>query len=157
MAVKLGSRVKDIITGFTGIAVGYSKWMYGCNRIVVESESLKDGKPLGNEWFDEQRVETVEEGVISIIAPKDHDVVMPNLYRDRITGFEGIAQAITTWSSGNVTISLEPTKVEKDGKAVDSQGFDIFRIEEVAKQEIQVSEESVATSGGPQDDPSQAM
>lgn len=158
MAVKLGSRVRDQITGFTGIAVGYSRWMYGCNRFVVESESLKDGKPLGDEWFDEQRIETIDEGVIPITTPKKCDeIVMGNIYKDRITGFEGVAQAITVWSSGNVTISLESTKLEEDGKAVKPQGFDIHRLEQVAEKEIPVSAESVANAGGPQDDPQQAM
>ena len=157
MAVKLGSRVKDSITGFTGIAVGYSRWMYGCNRIVVEGESLKDGKPLGNEWFDEQRIQTIEADVVPVVKPQKHKIIMGNLYRDTVTGFEGVAQAVTEWSSGNVTISIEPTKLEEDGKPVPAQGFDVHRLTEVTKKEIPVSEESVAKTGGPQRDPVQAM
>jgi hypothetical protein len=82
---------------------------------------------------------------------------MGNVYRDRITGFEGVAQAITVWSSGNVTVSLEPTKLEENGAAVKPHGFDVHRLEQVAEQEIPVSEESVARAGGPQNDPRQAM
>lgn len=158
MAIQLGSRVKDNITGFTGIAVGYSRWMYGCNRVVVEAESLKDERPLGDEWFDEQRIETVEEGVIPITEPKDYEeIVMGNIYKDRITGFEGVAQAITIWSSGNVTVSLEPTKLDENGSAVKPYGFDVHRLKKVAEQEIPVSQESVADAGGSQNDPCQAM
>lgn len=61
MAVKLGSKVRDSLTGFEGIAVARTEWLYGCSRVGVESTVLKDGKPIGTEWFDEQRCELVEE------------------------------------------------------------------------------------------------
>lgn len=56
---KLGDKVRDNITGFTGIAVGESKWLFGCSRFLVEPDELKDGKPIEACWFDEQRIETV--------------------------------------------------------------------------------------------------
>jgi len=62
MAVKLGRKVKDTLTGFTGIAVCRSEWLYGCTRIGVQSQELKDGKPVDTQHFDEQSVEVVEEG-----------------------------------------------------------------------------------------------
>lgn len=58
--VKLGSKVKDTITGFEGVAVGRTEWLYGCTRIGVESCTLHEGKPLV-EWFDEQRMEVLSE------------------------------------------------------------------------------------------------
>jgi hypothetical protein len=82
---------------------------------------------------------------------------MGNRYRDGISGFEGVAQAITVWSSGNVTISVEPTELKEDGKTIPSQGFDAHRLNEVSEEEIPVSAESEATTGGPQNDPVQAM
>jgi len=60
MGIKLGSLVKDSITGFTGIATGDANFMYGCRRIQIESKMLKDGKPIEAQWFDEQRVEIVK-------------------------------------------------------------------------------------------------
>ena len=61
MAIKLGSKVRDTLTGFTGIATGRTKWLYGCSRITVEPQELRDGKPIEAQWFDEQRVELIEE------------------------------------------------------------------------------------------------
>lgn len=58
--VKLGNKVRDTITGFTGVAVARTDWLYGCSRIGVEQAGLdKDGKPLEVQWFDEQRVQVV--------------------------------------------------------------------------------------------------
>lgn len=60
MSVSLGSKVRDSISGFTGIATGRSDFQYGCSRILIEPSELHDGKPVEGHWFDEQRVELVE-------------------------------------------------------------------------------------------------
>jgi hypothetical protein len=57
MAVKLGSKVKDSITGYEGIAVQRIEYLYGCVRIGVEGKVGADGKVPGIEYFDEQRVD----------------------------------------------------------------------------------------------------
>ena len=49
------------MTGFEGIAIGRTEWMYGCTRYAIEPTELKDGKPIEAQWFDEQRVEAVAE------------------------------------------------------------------------------------------------
>lgn len=54
--MKFGDRVKDSITGFEGIYAGRTDWMFGCSRICIQPEKLKDGKPIEAEWFDDQRV-----------------------------------------------------------------------------------------------------
>lgn len=54
--VELGTKVKDSITGFEGIAVGRAVYLYGCVRVLVEPEEMKDGKPIEAIWFDEQRL-----------------------------------------------------------------------------------------------------
>ena len=57
---ELGSLVKDRLTGFSGIAVGRTVWLYGCSRIGIESTKLtEDGKPQDIFWVDEQRVEVL--------------------------------------------------------------------------------------------------
>ncbi len=58
--VKLGNKARDTMTGFEGIVVAITKWLYGCNRICVEPTKLdKDGNPSEGRWFDEQRIEVV--------------------------------------------------------------------------------------------------
>lgn len=59
--VRLGSKVRDNITGFTGIAVGRTAWLHGCARVGVEPDTLKDGKPIEIQWFDEQRIDVLED------------------------------------------------------------------------------------------------
>ena len=50
--ILLGSKVKDSITGFEGVAVGRTEFLYGCIRIGIEGVA-KPGEIL---WFDEPRL-----------------------------------------------------------------------------------------------------
>lgn len=69
--VKLGTKVKDALTGFEGIAIGRSEYLYGCHQVLIKPQELKDGKPIEGEWVDEQRVVYVDGGgvVFSPAAP----------------------------------------------------------------------------------------
>jgi hypothetical protein len=58
--IALGDLVKDQITGFEGVAVGRTEWIFGCTRYGVEAERLEGGKPLDTQWFDEQRLAIIE-------------------------------------------------------------------------------------------------
>lgn len=40
--IELGSTVKDVVTGFTGIAVARYEFMYGCTRYCVQPKTKKD-------------------------------------------------------------------------------------------------------------------
>ncbi len=54
--IKLGDKVKDSITGFTGIVIGISSYLNGCVSMLVCSNELdSEGKEVSG-WFDEQRV-----------------------------------------------------------------------------------------------------
>ncbi len=60
--VHLGKKVKDKITGFVGIAVGYCSYLTGCNQYGV-APPVKDGKICDTSWFDEGRIEVIGKGV----------------------------------------------------------------------------------------------
>jgi len=53
--------------------------------------------------------------------------------RDVVTGFEGVAVARTQWLNGCVRISLQPEKLDKEGKVRESQSFDVEQLEVVGK------------------------
>lgn len=62
--IGVGTRVRDEISGFEGIAVGRTEWLYGCVRIGVAPEKLdKDGRVTPPEWFDEAQLLTLEPAV----------------------------------------------------------------------------------------------
>lgn len=67
--IELGDEVKDPITGFQGIAIGRTEWLYNCDRIVVQPKAGKDGVMKGGESFDEPQLEIVKRGKIKVNPP----------------------------------------------------------------------------------------
>lgn len=49
----LGWDVQDKVTGYRGIIIGRTEWLYGCRRYTVQSKEMKDGKPVEALAFDE--------------------------------------------------------------------------------------------------------
>lgn len=62
--IKLGDTVRDVVTGFEGVAVARYSFLYGCERLSIE-RSDKDGKPEEC-VFDEQRLAITQ---INTVAP----------------------------------------------------------------------------------------
>jgi hypothetical protein len=54
--IELGALAQDTITGFKGIVVSHSRWLNGNLTYGLQSEELKDGKPVVEQWFDSCRV-----------------------------------------------------------------------------------------------------
>ena len=54
---RLGQRVRDKISGYEGVVVARTEWLWGCVRYGVRSEKLdKEGLPLEDKWFDEDEI-----------------------------------------------------------------------------------------------------
>jgi hypothetical protein len=58
---KLGSKYRDIITGFEGIAVAQTAWYNGCDRVSLQPPVDKDGKMQDAVGFDSTTLELVED------------------------------------------------------------------------------------------------
>ena len=61
----LGDRVADLVTAFSGIVIGRSDYISGCDTYGVQAETLKDGMPLEIKWFDDPRLILVKAGVLA--------------------------------------------------------------------------------------------
>lgn len=78
--IKLGQKVKDKITGFTGIAVAKAEYLTGCTQIGISPPMGKDGKLGESMYFDWTRLEVLDSKPIEIISdqtPKK-DIGGPN-------------------------------------------------------------------------------
>ena len=66
MSIELGDRVKDSITGLTGIAVASTKWLHGCERITVQPEALTaDGGVPETVTFDALQLFVLHEAAVT--------------------------------------------------------------------------------------------
>lgn len=57
-----GSKVKHVLSGFTGTVIGRAVFMKGCERGFVYSDKLKDEKPVGGVWLDVHELEILTPG-----------------------------------------------------------------------------------------------
>lgn len=57
--IDLGDVARDTITGFSGVVVCVSKWLHGCERVTLQPQELKDGKPIEYHSFDRPQLELV--------------------------------------------------------------------------------------------------
>jgi len=62
--VELGDRVKDIITGFTGIVLARIEYLAGCVQFAVKPKLGSDGKMIHPEYVDEAQLEIVKKSVV---------------------------------------------------------------------------------------------
>lgn len=71
---KLGEVYRDEVSGFEGMAVAQTEYLYGKEFDVgLEPTSMKDGKPMGVFWFRESRLTGKQEKKIGLGAGYDED------------------------------------------------------------------------------------
>jgi hypothetical protein len=63
--MKLGDKVKDTVTGFTGIAVCKAEWLNGCTRWSVQDQKLRNGNVGELQTFDEPQLYVVKSAAVS--------------------------------------------------------------------------------------------
>lgn len=57
---QLGYTYRDLITGFTGIAIGHCSYITGCNQTLLQPIGEKTDVRPESQWFDDQRIQHVE-------------------------------------------------------------------------------------------------
>ncbi|TAM96257.1 MAG: hypothetical protein EPN45_21200 [Rhizobiaceae bacterium] len=66
MKTILGSRVRDKITGFTGIVTGRCEYISGCNQALVAPSAKEDGTLPDSHWVDEQRLDRLDDSLVAL-------------------------------------------------------------------------------------------
>lgn len=85
--VELGDEVKDMVSGFKGIAVAKHSYLEGCNRISVQPRIDKDGKLPESQSFDEPQLQIVKTSKVKRSASlKDPGGPSKYMPRKKITG-----------------------------------------------------------------------
>ena len=70
MVIELGRKVKDKITGYTGVVTSHVKYLTGCDHFGVTPVVDKDGKCQAAEYFDGSRLEYVDEPAVKLASVK---------------------------------------------------------------------------------------
>lgn len=61
--IQLGNKVKDKVSGLTGIAVARTEFLNGCIRFTIQPEAKKDGTIPSECWIDDKQLVIVGKGV----------------------------------------------------------------------------------------------
>ncbi len=67
--ITLGHKVKDKVTGYTGIAISKCIYLNGCVQYCVQSKHEKGVKLEDGAWIDEGQLEIVDKGVFEKPKP----------------------------------------------------------------------------------------
>lgn len=67
--IERGDKVRDKISGVCGVVVAITHWLYGCDRIMIQSEEGKDGKPTEPFSIDVKQADMVKKMAIKIEEP----------------------------------------------------------------------------------------
>lgn len=65
----LGKRVKDVVTGFSGVVTSLSFDLYGCQQAIVTPEVKKEGGKEESGWYDICRLQVLSP--TPVMAPPD--------------------------------------------------------------------------------------
>lgn len=69
MSIKLGQKVRDAVTGVTGIAVSIHTYLQGCRRITIQPPMAADGKVPDSYTVDEPQIDVVDDGLMARVDP----------------------------------------------------------------------------------------
>lgn len=69
MNIVLGATYREIISGFTGVAMGHTEYLTGCDQTLLVPKGLtQDGKRPDGEWYDSSRL---------LLVPEEQRIVLP--------------------------------------------------------------------------------
>jgi len=79
-----GVKVKDAVTGLTGIINGAVIWLNGCIQYSVQPRAKSgETKKPGSWWIDEEQLEAVRGGILNKMKPKVKQTGGPSTRSDR--------------------------------------------------------------------------
>lgn len=113
--IKLGSRVKDVITGFSGIATQRIDQLGGNIQYAIQPETLTgDAYPEGM-CIDHHTIDVIDDGVSARATPaKEITINLGEVVEDKASGLTGIAVQRATYINGCISYAVVP-KIVTDG------------------------------------------
>lgn len=149
--VGLGDRARDMITGFEGICVARTIWLFGNTRVGLQNRELKDGAPTEMSMFDDNQLIVLEEKAVTIAKQAEQKVQLGDYAFDMITRFQGYCVARTEWLFGCSRVGLQNDEM-KDGVPNEPQWFDENQLKVKHENPLKIDNEKQEDSrkrGGP--------
>lgn len=113
----IGSIVKERVENYKAMVVGHQIHIDGCHRVVLQECSLKDGKPVGLESTDLQRVDLVK--FVDGYVMKPVDDIIGLKAKDLATEYTGTICIVGMGIAGDIDYFLQTAERAKGGDRVD--------------------------------------
>lgn len=66
---KLGSKIRDKVSGVEGITTSRTEFLNGCIQYNIHPKADKDGKHVDIYNYDEQQLELIDDGIHKNVSP----------------------------------------------------------------------------------------
>jgi hypothetical protein len=122
---------KDTVSGFKGVIIARNAHLFGCAQYGLAPQELSsDGSPRQTEFFDEARIEIIDE-TNAVYGENDYDEIfsipLGTEVEDKVIGFKGKVLVIVEYLHNCSQYYVEPP-VDKDGKPQEGRWFDEGRL-----------------------------
>lgn len=128
--IKLGNVVRDLTSGFTGIAVNRNTRLNGTIQYSVQPPS-KDGTLPETVSLDENTLEFVEDGIADKATPPTYDaaIVLGSRVKCLLTGIEGLVESKTEYMNGCAAYLVCHKSKDKKNDTILADWVDQCRLE----------------------------
>lgn len=127
---------KDTVSGFQGVIIARNAHLFGCAQYGLAPQELSsDGSPRQTEFFDEARIEILDE--TNAVYGEDEyknifTVSLGTEVIDKVSEFKGKVLMVVEYLHNCSQYYVEPT-VDNDGKVRAGQFFDEGRLSVISK------------------------
>ncbi len=126
----LGDKVRDMISGLSGIAIAVTHQLSGNIQVGIAPEGEGKEIPKGG-WIDIHQVERVGPGTLEVCPAEDTShIVLGTKIEDSITGQTGIALERIIYMNGCTHIMMQP-RIGKDDKIPGAMQLDWKRVKTI--------------------------
>ena len=150
MTIKLGTKVRDRVTGFTGIVDNKAVFLYGCTRVCIQPPVKEDGTIPESYMIDEPQLEVLDPTPVMEVPEEPMAIVkMGNLVVDPISNIKATVTGRAVYLNGCSRVLLEPTEKHKD---VDNYWVDEHQVVDTGKTLLKnnnIKPEDTRKTGGP--------
>jgi len=119
------SMLRDKITGFEGVVIARSSWLYSMNTYALESRNLKDEIPIEKQYFDECDLEALPDDPkmkdIHVDFTNVNKFNLGDIVKHDYLGIEGKILCIVEWRTSCITYGILPNDLDKNGCRKDIQ------------------------------------
>lgn len=100
--IKLGNTVRDLTTGYEGVAINRTSFMNGTIQYNIQPKANGGTTYPDAISIDEHLMEVIDEGLASRATPQTFEspIILGNKVKCLVTGFEGIATMKTEYLNG---------------------------------------------------------